>query len=164
MMFGVPWCVPSPLKHWGCGKGRLHSAVLLNKTSIGCRRLEEGPLLLVSGPCCVPGIPTSSARHTELLPPAQRPRVATRPLADSSGGLSPWGPPLDSSLSVPSTLATHPPTTRQNPRLAQIRMEHLHWGFYASILLLRVDLTNPSLLSSPLSLDSSPASFASRTF
>ena len=117
---------PQPAQHWGHGKGRLQSAVLLNKTSIGCRRLEEGLLLLVSGPCCVPGTPTSSARHTELLPPAQRPRVATRLLAGSSGGLSPWGPPLDSSLSVPSALATHPPTTRQSPGLAQARTEHLH--------------------------------------
>lgn len=113
------------------GKAGCTSAVLLNKTSIGSRRLEEGPLLLVSGPCCVPGTPTSSARRTELLPPTRRPRVATRPLAGSSSGSLPGALP-DSSLSVPSALAAtlHPQAkSRASPgqdRASALRLLFLH--------------------------------------
>lgn len=60
-------------------------------------------------------------------------------------------------LTPPSLRPLHwpPPTPGQSPGLAQVKTEHLHGGFCSSVLLLWVDLTNPPLLSSPLSLDSS---------
>ena len=143
---------PQPAQGLGSWERQATRHLLLNSTTIGSRRLEEGPHRLASGPCCVPGTPISSARHTKLLPPAQRSRVVTRPLAGRPGGLCPWGPPPDSSLPAPSALATPHP---QSPGLAQVKMEHLHWGLCSSVLLWWVDLTNPTLLSSPLSLDSS---------
>lgn len=144
---------PQPAQGLGSWERQAARHLLLNKTAIGSRRLEEGPHLLASDPCCVPGTPISSARHTELLPPAQRSRVVTRPLAGRSGGLCPWALPL----TPPSLRPLHwpPPTPRQSPGLAQVKTEQLHGGFCSSVFLLRVDLTNPSLLSWSLSLDSS---------
>lgn len=75
--------------------------------------------------------PTSSARHTELLPPTRRPRVATRPLAGSSAGSLPGALP-DSSLSVPSALAAtlHPQAkSRASPgqdQASALRLLFLH--------------------------------------
>ena len=110
----------------------------------------------------VPGTPISSARHTKLLPPAQRSRAVTRPLAGRSGGLCPWGPPPDSSLPAPSALATPHPRTKSRVSPGQDRASA--WR----LLFLR-----PSLVGGPHKSTSAlvapepgllPPRFASRTF
>lgn len=150
---------PQPAQGLGSWERQATRHLLLNKMMISSRRLEEGPHLLASGPCCVPGTPISSARHTELLPPAQRSRVVTRPLAGRSGGLCPWGPPPDSSLPAPFA---PPPQTKSRASPGQDGASALR------LLFLR-----PSLVGGPHKSISAlvtpepgllPPRFVSRTF